>query len=320
MKLTSVIGLALLSVFASGAARADLPANELGQIMVLEYHRIGPEGRWSRSIPGFRQDLQALYSRGYYLTNLNDLLDRNIHVPAGKTPVVLTFDDSAAGQFGYIHTRQGDELDPNTAVGVITKFSEEHPDFGRAGTFYVNPNGKRDKAWSKLLNEMVALGFELGNHTVSHPLLGKLSHEQVEAEIAGCQAWIDLNIPGYVVRTMALPFGGYPMQGGHRMDAWASDGEAKGVRYHHEALMEVGSAPSASPFSARFNAMHIPRVQVWGAAGPGEPVFSYYLNNFDKHPEQRFVSDGDAGTVTIKKGHRSELNATSVGNLPVVER
>ncbi len=312
--------LAPISVFADKSVPPVLPANELGQVMVLEYHHFGAEGRWSRSIANFRKDLEALYARGYYLTNLNDLLDHKITVPAGKTPVVLTFDDSAGGQFGIAHTSKGDELDPGTAAGAIKKFSDAHPDFGRAGTFYLNPNGKRDKAWSKVLNEMVAQGFELGNHTVTHPQLRKLSHEKVETEIAMSQAWIDLNVPGYNVRSMALPFGIYPMENGHRMDAWASDGEAQGVRFHHEALLEVGSGPSPSPFSAKFDPMHIARIQVWGDADPGQPVFDYFLRYFDKHPEQRFVSDGDAATLTIKKGHRGELHSKSNDELRIIEK
>ncbi|MBI3558077.1 MAG: polysaccharide deacetylase family protein [Deltaproteobacteria bacterium] len=319
MMLKILLTLSFVSVFAGGKAPAELPANELGQIMVLEYHHFGAEGRWSRSIPNFRKDLEALYARGYYLTNLNDLLDHKITVPAGKTPVVLTFDDSAGGQFGLVHTKDGDILDPNTAAGAIKKFSDDHPDFGRAGTFYLNPNGKRDKAWSKVLNEMVAQGFELGNHTVTHPQLRKLSYEKVENEIAMCQAWIDQNVPGYQVRSMALPFGIYPMQNGHRMDSWASDGESQGVRYHHEALLEVGSGPAPSPFSPKFDAMHIPRIQVWGNADPGQPVFDYFLHYYDKHPEQRFVSDGNPETLTIKKGHRGDLHSKMTEDFQVIE-
>src|SRR5687768_196837 len=44
----------------------QLPPNELGRIMVLEYHRLGtPEGEWFRTLENFRKDLQALYQAGY---------------------------------------------------------------------------------------------------------------------------------------------------------------------------------------------------------------------------------------------------------------
>jgi hypothetical protein len=43
------------------AASPRLP-NELGSIMVLEYHRIAePEDRWTRSPAGLRRDLEQLW-------------------------------------------------------------------------------------------------------------------------------------------------------------------------------------------------------------------------------------------------------------------
>src|SRR5438128_11408157 len=95
------IGLALLLV--SFAAADQLPPNELGRVMILEYHKIDyPEARWTRTPENFRRDLETLYAKGYRLINLGDLLDRRIAVPAGTTPVVLTFDDSSPGQFRYL--------------------------------------------------------------------------------------------------------------------------------------------------------------------------------------------------------------------------
>ena len=38
-----------------------LPPNELGRIMVLEYHKIDyPEERWTRTPENFRRDLETL--------------------------------------------------------------------------------------------------------------------------------------------------------------------------------------------------------------------------------------------------------------------
>ena len=56
-------------------------------------------------------------------------------VPAGKTPVVLTFDDSTQFQFSY--DARGN-IKPDTAVGILLEFQREHPGFPLAGTFYVN--------------------------------------------------------------------------------------------------------------------------------------------------------------------------------------
>ncbi|MEM7348491.1 MAG: hypothetical protein AAF485_30055, partial [Chloroflexota bacterium] len=69
-------------------------ANELGQIMVLEYHRFGyPEQRYQRTPQNFRTDLERLYQSGYYPVNFGDIVRGLPNVPPGKKPVVLTFDD-----------------------------------------------------------------------------------------------------------------------------------------------------------------------------------------------------------------------------------
>src|SRR5256886_11334806 len=90
-------------LLASFAGAQTLAPNELGRVMILEYHKIDyPEERWTRTPENFRRDLETLYARGYRLIALNDLLDGRIIVPAGTTPVVLTFDDSSPGQFRYV--------------------------------------------------------------------------------------------------------------------------------------------------------------------------------------------------------------------------
>ena len=83
-------------------------ANELGYVPVLEYHRIGPkEERWTRTPDNFRRDLTFLHNNNYYLVNMADVAAKRFDVPAGKKPVVLTFDDSTEGQFRYLKTSQG---------------------------------------------------------------------------------------------------------------------------------------------------------------------------------------------------------------------
>ena len=115
-----------------------LGVNELGQVMVLMYHQIGEEeAEWVRTPENFRKDLETLYAAGYRLIALNDLLDGNITVPAGTTPVVLTFDDGTIGHFRYIEQDGQTVIDPDCAVGILEQFAAEHPDFGQAATFFI---------------------------------------------------------------------------------------------------------------------------------------------------------------------------------------
>src|SRR5687767_15986703 len=94
-------------------AAADPRPNEVGRVMILEYHKIDyPEERWTRTPETSRRDLETLYARGYRLQSLNTLLEGRVTVPAGTTPVVLTFDDSSPGQFRYVDRNGTLEIDP----------------------------------------------------------------------------------------------------------------------------------------------------------------------------------------------------------------
>ena len=316
MKKSSLIFLAALILSSINVARADhelsLPANELGQVMVLMYHHIDvPEAAWCRTPENFKNDLELLYSKGYYLVNTADLSSGKLNVPAGKTPVVLTFDDTAVGQ---IQKKNG-EWDPNSAVGIINAMYEKHHDFGRAGSFYLNEINRPDLP--AMVREMVELGYELGNHTVDHPKLIKLDQPGVEKEIANLQLWIEKMVPGYLVRTMAMPFGIYP-----KSASWAEDGEYNGVRYHNEILLEVGSAPSVSPYSKNFHALHVPRVRGSDLREKKDDPTTAYIAGavefFEHHPESRFISDGNPSTVTVSKKRMEEVRKDLPSGLKVL--
>src|SRR5262249_60029238 len=79
--------LAVLALAAAGLAAAGtqtLAPNELGRVMILEYHKIDyPEERWTRTPENFRRDLETLYTRGYRLIALNRRLDGRNSQPAG---------------------------------------------------------------------------------------------------------------------------------------------------------------------------------------------------------------------------------------------
>jgi peptidoglycan/xylan/chitin deacetylase (PgdA/CDA1 family) len=316
MRIALVVALLLTAVLIMVSFAAAQPAaNELGRVMILEYHKIDyPEERWTRTPENFRRDLETLYARGYRLQSLNDLLDRKITVGAGFTPVVLTFDDSSPGQFRYIEQNGSVEIDPKCAVGVLEAFIKEKPDFGRAATFYVLPGASRP---NKLFNQpehegrklqyLVARGYEIGNHTLWHANLGKYPEPVVRQQIAEAQQWIQRHVPDYRIRTLALPHGVYPKDLG-----WALTGSAKGSTYNHDAILMVAGGAAPSPFSEKFDPAHLPRIQAL------ERDLAYWLSYFDKHPEERFVSDGDTASITVPKVRRVKLRGDLSGR--IIER
>jgi hypothetical protein len=292
------------------------PPNELGRIMVLEYHKIDyPEERWTRTPENFRRDLETLYARGYRLQNLNAVIDGRITVPAGTTPVVLTFDDSSPGQFRYIAKNGTFEIDPKCGVGILEAFIKEKPDFGRAATFFVLPGASRPNRLfdqpeyeGKKLQFLVRQGYEIGNHTLWHANLGKYDETTVRGQIAEAQVWIHRHVPDYQIRTLALPHGVYP-----KTLSWAQSGTAKGTTYKTDGILMVAGGAAPSPFARNFDALRIPRIQAV------ERDLGYWLSFFDNTPSERFVSDGDPSTVTVPTAKRDKLKPLPA-TLKVIER
>jgi hypothetical protein len=310
--------LAAAALILASFAAADLPAaNELGRVMILEYHKIDyPEERWTRTPENFRRDLETLYARGYRLQSLNGLIEGRITVPAGTTPVVLTFDDSSAGQFRYVDRNGTLEIDPKSGVGVLEAFIREKPDFGRAATFFVLPGAKapnnlfnQPEHEGRKLRWLVEQGYELGNHTLWHANLGKYDEATVRQQLAEAQVWVQRHVPEYRFRSLALPHGVYPKEVG-----WALTGSAKGTSYRHEAILMVAGGAAPSPFAKTFDPVHLPRIQAV------EQDLRYWLNHFDRTPADRFISDGSSDTVTVPAAHKDRLRDTLPKNLRVVER
>jgi peptidoglycan/xylan/chitin deacetylase (PgdA/CDA1 family) len=318
VRLLLVLALILTAalLLASFAGAEPLLPNEAGRVMILEYHKIDyPEERWTRTPENFRRDLETLYARGYRLVGLGDLLDGRIDLPAGTTPVVLTFDDSSPGQFRYLETDGTLEIDPKSAVGILEAFAREHPDFGRAAVFFVLPAANPP---NRLFNQpahsgrklqfLASRGYEIGNHTLWHANLGKYDETTVRAQIAGAQQWIQRLVPDYKIRALALPHGVYPKD-----VSWALSGSAKGVAYSYEAILRVSGGPAPSPFVRAFDPVRLPRIQAI------ESELRHWLTLFERHAEERFVSDGDPTVVTVPAALRDRLRS-DLRALRVVER
>ncbi len=263
--------------------------NELGRIPIMEYHRIwNPEAPWQRSTAGFRRDLERLYAAGFRSVSLGDLLANRIDLPLGASPVVFTFDDSYVSQLWF--TADGTPAS-DSAVGIMQRFAAEHPDFGLHGVFYITWNtlfGGPGARNTDKLRYLVDHGFELGNHTISHPDLSHGTTASVQKELGQEQALVRQALGGYEMQTMALPYGNWPRDRG-----LAQAGAAGDAAYHFQAILQVGSEPAPAPASAAYNPLVLPRVQA------GEQSLSYWLSWFDQHPDERYVSDGDVNVLAF---------------------
>ena len=297
------------------SVQANVPANELGRFLILEYHLIQEqETRWGRSIPNFKQDLERLYQSDYRPVAMADIIDGKIDLPAGTKPVLLTFDDSSPGQFRYLVKNGKKEIDPDCAVGLLLSFHRQHSDWANKAVFFVLPEAKQPHKLfgqpeyeADKLKELVALGFEIGNHTLWHANLGKYDDTTVQKQLAQSVEAVQKRVPGYAVRSLALPFGVYPKD-----LHLAVKGEFKGSAYQHEAILMVAGGAAQSPFSTGCDLLHLPRIQV-----PG-PDLKYWLGYYEKHPSEAFVSDGKADSVTFPKALQPKFNTTKFKKLQAV--
>jgi len=296
-------------------AAGELPPNELGRVMILEYHKIDqPEERWTRTPDNFRRDLERLWERGYRLVALNTFLDRKIALPRGTTPVILTFDDSSPGQFKLIEKNGEWIVDPDCAVGILAAFERRHPEFGHAATFFVLPGAdppnrlfNQKELATRKLQYLASRGYEIGNHTLWHANLAKYPERVVRQQIATAQEWIQRHVPSYRIRTLALPMGSYPTD-----LRWTIEGADGQNSYRHDAILMVAGGAAPSPFARTFDPYHLPRIQAV------ESELARWLSYFDRNPQERYVSDGNPALITVPKGSGDKVRRSDA--VKVAER
>jgi hypothetical protein len=268
---------------ASGGAPASasaLPANPQGRIPVLEYHVIGGDKNslYTRTAASYRGDLETAYKLGYRPITISQMLDKDFRdVPAGMSPVVVVFDDASDSQFRYIE--QGGKLvvDPTSGLGIWEEFAKTHPGWKPRAVFCLlngaaaghnffgdNPKyGGQKKEWRfQKVKYLADQGHELCDHTVWHARLDKFSDAIVQEQIARNAMGIDSAVPGYKLRTMALPYGIWPKnrplawQG-----SWTDPKTGKTHNYKFDAVLEVAGGPTRSPYDPQFNPKSVNRIE-----------------------------------------------------------
>jgi peptidoglycan/xylan/chitin deacetylase (PgdA/CDA1 family) len=269
-------------------------ANELGKVMVLEYHRLGyPEQRFQRTPANFRADLQRLYLGGYYPVNFVDLIRGLPDVPPGKKPVVLTFDDSDISQFRVL---ADNTIDADSALGIILNFHNQHPaDWPTRATFFVLGNDMANhqsifgqSRWAKpKVQFLVNKGMEVGSHTVNHVDLSAITAERIEWELAVSQRVIEELAPDYEVQSLSVPYGGFP----YTLD-FLKAGKWGDFSYTYAGNAAAWGGPTVSPFDPAFEPYHVSRLEVTPTS------LDQWLTHFEQNPHEYYVSDGDPSRIT----------------------
>lgn len=167
--------------------------NPAGNVVapILLYHHISDAGNGNRyyvTPDVFRTQLQALRDRGYTSITVTDLV--NVIINGGDLParpVVLTFDD-----------------------GNIDIYQNAFPimqEMGFVGTFYIVGNRLQSRYFvnADQLTEMIAAGWEIGNHSMSHIDLTK-DHSVIGYEVATSRSMLE-DALGVKINTFAYPYG-----------------------------------------------------------------------------------------------------------------
>lgn len=303
----------------SGPKAAE-PPNELGEILVLEYHRLGDdEGEWYRSRDHFAEDLQNLYARGFRPVTMRQALEGDLDLPAGTTPVVFTFDDSSRGQFYF---REDGSPDPNTMVGMWEAFREQNPAWRGGATWCVLPGAEfpsnfwgdkkskevpraeREATIQKKVSFLLERGHEICNHTMWHARLDRYDDAFVQDQIGSAIDSLRTYLPaGYEVVTFALPLGMWPK---NRQLAWKGS-YREGSSYENKAILEVSGGPNPSPFSTEFDPRSVNRFIV------APNALERQLAAYEKNPGRRYISDGDAQVVSVPARLSEQVDGSRTG-------
>jgi hypothetical protein len=257
--------------------------NPTGRIPVLEYHVVGGDKNslYTRTAASYRADLEEAYRLGYRPITIAQMLDKDWRdVPKGMAPVVVVFDDASDSQFRYLEQNGKLVIDPTSAVGIWLDFAKTHPGWknravfcmlngGAAGHNFFGDKPKfagQKNEWRFLKVKWLAdNGFELCDHTLWHAKLSQYPDAVVQEQIARNAMGIDSAVPGYKIRTMALPYGLWPKnrqlawQG-----SWTDPKTGQTHRYEFDAVLEVAGGPARSPYDPQFNPKSINRIQAIG--------------------------------------------------------
>jgi len=283
---------------------AAVGADELGVVPVMMYHQIREDGgsEWDMTPDEFRAELTLLFDRGFVPIRTVDLVRGDIHIPAGRSPVVLTFDDSPRSQARL--DEDGDWAD-GTAMAILTEVAAHYDEVEPIASFYLITSsmfGAVDDV-PDIVRALHEQGVELGNHTHNHANLRSLDADQVQEELARVVVEITDIVPDAEVVTMSLPFGISPED----RDLLA-EGSSDVGSYTNEAVLLVGDRPAPSPFHVDFAPLSIPRIKTMSDP-EAEFASAWWLDVMESSDTWRpYVSDGDPHTISFPAERADELH------------
>ncbi len=297
----------------------DKKVNEMGKVPIMMYHGIidtednqytggnVDKNGYKRTAKAFREDLEFYYKNGYRMIRLEDYIHGKIDVPIGYSPIILTFDDGDADNCKVLGKNSDGSLqiDPNSAVGILEEFKKKYPDFGVTATFFVMSGIFNQSQYNKdIVNFMINNGYDIGNHTISHPDFTKISEEQSVKEVGKMYKTLDSYLGDKYVKIIALPFGS-PYKKEHANYKHILSGTYDGYEYKTEAALRVGWEPEVSPFNKNFDPTFLKRCRAYDNNGK-EFDIEMVFKNLEKN---RYISDGDIDRITVPSKEKDNISS-----------
>lgn len=232
------------------------PPRTDGTIPILSIHLVTDQPNNNSMTPQkFASRLGILYENGYYLVNLSDVIERKLDevVPAGRRPLILTFDDCSYTHLSFVKRGDGNiYVDPNTAVGILQQFSQKYPDFGYAGAFFIDfdnpPFGNTETASIKI-QYLVRQGFELGAHSISGRNFSEFTLEEIQDEMAQSKIFLEA-LSERPVLYFAVP-GGFLPEEVNPLDILSFDYKDN-VNIEFVAFLKITNSVNPSPNDPEF--------------------------------------------------------------------
>ena len=292
--------------------------NELGKVPIMMYHSIVDteenkytggnvdKDGYNRTAKAFREDLEFYYKNKYVMIRLEDYINGIIDVPIGYSPIIITFDDGNLDNAKVIGKNDDGSLifDPNSAIGILEEFKKKYPDFHVTATFFVMQNIFNQSNYNKdIVNFMISNGYDIGNHTISHPDFTKITEETSIKQVGSMYKILDSYTDKYV-HIVALPFGS-PYKKTHANFKHVISGNYDGYEYSTDAILRVGWEPEVSPFNKNFDKEFLKRCRAYDNEGKEFDIKMV----FKMLEKSRYISDGDKDRIMIPESEKENLNS-----------
>jgi peptidoglycan/xylan/chitin deacetylase (PgdA/CDA1 family) len=169
---------------------------------ILLYHGVGP--RTKRTDPGFlrvqpddfRAQLELLLDAGFTVVTVGEFVERARGLKPPPGLVALSFDD-------------GMEDNHSVALPILSEYGLHATVYVTTGLIgkpnpWMTPETSARMMTVDELRDLVAAGWEIGAHTVTHPDLSELGFEECLDEMRGSRDELERAL-GVSVRTFAYP-------------------------------------------------------------------------------------------------------------------